>query len=326
MHMNNLISQINQYESQIGLTDDAVIHKAMQEWLELIEALNNGNTQQIEWEMWDAISNILSAHYRVTEQLPTIIQQERDQTLLSLAINLGQRNDMIQKYRGIYSRNTIESNELHQKTSDNIATIISLSENILQKKLNIIDILQQQIDKFAQRLHSYTPQIDLHKYIKAVPNFPKEGILFRDIAPLLQSPQALQYTTELLSRYAQDADVIIGLDARGFIFWIAVARHLNKPFVMIRKKGKLPWDVIEADYELEYWMNTQAIQLDSIQPWQKVAIIDDLLATWWTAACAAQLIEKSWGIVQWCHFVINLTDLQWIKQLQNYKVNALMDY
>lgn len=168
--------------------------------------------------------------------------------------------------------------------------------------------------------------IDLNQYVNTIENFPMEWISFKDISPILYNPIAFQYTIDELSKKSFEADVIVWLDARWFIFWSALAYKLSKPFVMIRKKWKLPWKIIEESYELEYWNNIQTIQIDTIKKWQKVAIIDDLLATGWTAACACNLIERVWWIVQWCHFVLTLNSLNWYKKLSNYHTTTILSY
>lgn len=166
--------------------------------------------------------------------------------------------------------------------------------------------------------------IDINNYIDTVMDFPKPWIAFKDISPILWNPDVLSYVVDRMAENINtDIDIIVGLDARWFIFWSLVASKLNKPFVMIRKKGKLPGEVIEETYELEYWTNTQVIQLNSIKKWQKVAIVDDLLATWWTAVCACTLIERLWWTVQWCYFVVELKDLSGIDELRNYTVKSL---
>lgn len=122
------------------------------------------------------------------------------------------------------------------------------------------DTVLSSIEKFRSRVQAYLPDINLEDYIDAYPDFPKPGILFRDIAPLLASPEALRYAGFELAKKSRDADVIVGLDARGFIFGTLVAQILEKPFVMIRKKGKLPGATIGTDYSLEYGDNSIEIQ------------------------------------------------------------------
>lgn len=198
----------------------------------------------------------------------------------------------MQKYRNIYSRSPASKQSLTQATNTVVTTILGLTKDNTGTTLDIKTALQDLTDKFGQRIDSYSSKIDIKQYIRDVPNFPKPGITFKDIAPLLQNPKALHHTIHQLSTKVKDADVIVGLDARGFIFGAAVAHYLGKSFVMVRKRGKLPGKTIEEGYDLEYGSSTQAIQQDSIQTGQRVAIIDDVLATGGTAAAACKLIQK----------------------------------
>lgn len=168
--------------------------------------------------------------------------------------------------------------------------------------------------------------MNLENYIRTVPDFPIEGIQFKDITTLLANPEAFNQSIDLLSELVSDADKIIGLDARWFIFWRAVAYKLKKPFVLIRKKWKLPYKTIDISYDLEYGSDSFSMHIDSINPWEKVAIVDDLLATGWTAKAAIDLIEKSWWIVDSLNFVIILDELNWISKLEWYKVNSLVEF
>lgn len=168
--------------------------------------------------------------------------------------------------------------------------------------------------------------MQLTDYIRDVKDFPIEWIVFKDITPLLQNPIAFNETIDRFSQLIKDADVIIWLDARWFLFAWALSYKLSKPLSIVRKKWKLPYDTISVDYELEYANNTFDIHIDAINPWDKVAIIDDLLATWWTALAACQLVEKLWWIVESINVVIDLTFLNWKEKLKNYKVNSIIEF
>ncbi len=168
--------------------------------------------------------------------------------------------------------------------------------------------------------------MNISQYIRDVENFPIEWITFKDITPLLQNPEAFEYTINQLSEKIIDADAIIGLDARGFLFAWALAYKLGKPLNVVRKAWKLPYKTISIDYELEYWKNTFELNIDAIKPWQKVAIIDDLLATGWTARAACNLVEKLWWIVHSINFVIELDFLEWRSKLSKYTINSLLNY
>ncbi|MFA7284624.1 MAG: adenine phosphoribosyltransferase [Candidatus Absconditabacterales bacterium] len=307
--MKTQIEQFQTLEHQLALTDDAVIHKAMQETLEFVEAVHKQDKGQIIGEAKDAITNVLSAHYRLSNETLQVTGAHKQSTALQLAISIGKRNDTVQKYRNIYSRSPASKQSLTQATNTVVTTILGLTKDNTGTTLDIKTALQDLTDKFGQRIDSYSSKIDIKQYIRDVPNFPKPGITFKDIAPLLQNPKALHHTIHQLSTKVKDADVIVGLDARGFIFGAAVAHYLGKPFIMVRKKGKLPGKTIEEGYDLEYGSSTQAIQQDSIQTGQRVAIIDDVLATGGTAAAACKLIQKVGGILQGCYFVIELDQL-----------------
>jgi len=168
--------------------------------------------------------------------------------------------------------------------------------------------------------------MNLKNYIADIPNFPKEWIIFKDISPILQNPEALGYVVEKLSENLENVDKIVGLDARGFIFGSLVAYKLKKPFVMLRKKWKLPWECEEISYDLEYGSNTFEIQKTAIKKWDKVAIIDDLLATWWSAKAACDLVEKLGWEVDSLSFVIELEFLNWREKFWDKKVYSLVKY
>ncbi len=166
--------------------------------------------------------------------------------------------------------------------------------------------------------------MELKNYIRDIKDFPIEWIIFKDITPLLQNTIAFNEVIERFSEFIKEADVIIGLDARWFLFAWALSYKLSKPLSIVRKKWKLPYNTVSVDYELEYWKNTFDIHIDAINPWDKVVIIDDLLATWWTALAACQLVEKLWGIVQSINVVIDLKLLNKKNELKNYKINSIL--
>lgn len=168
--------------------------------------------------------------------------------------------------------------------------------------------------------------MNLNDYIKDIVDFPKKGIVFKDISPLLASSEAFNACIDLLAENIWDAEVIVWLDARGFIFGWALAYKLQKPFVAVRKAWKLPDETISIQYDLEYGSNTFEIHKNAISKWQKVVVIDDLLATWWTAQAACELIEKLWWEILSVEFVIELAFLQGRKNLSKYRVNSLLKY
>ena len=168
--------------------------------------------------------------------------------------------------------------------------------------------------------------MDFKKYIRDVENFPIDGIIFKDISPILENSEAFKASVDKLALNLENIDKIVWLDARWFIFWAALAYKLDKPFIMIRKSWKLPYETITKEYDLEYWSASFDIHVDSISSWDNIAVIDDLLATWWTAKAACQLIEELWWNVDSINFIVNLTFLEWNKKLNWYKINSLVEY
>lgn len=168
--------------------------------------------------------------------------------------------------------------------------------------------------------------MDFKKYIREVKDFPKAGIDFKDITTLLLEPDVYTQLIDQLADYVKDADVIVGLDARGFLFAGALSYKLKKPLVIVRKKWKLPYKTISVDYELEYGSNTFDLHIDAVKPGQKVAIIDDLLATGGTALAACQLVEKLGGKIHSLNFIVDLTFLDGKHKLKGYTINTICEY
>ena len=172
--------------------------------------------------------------------------------------------------------------------------------------------------------------MDLKDYIRSVPDYPKKGILFRDITTLIKNENAFNETIniiiERLKKY--DFNKITAIESRGFIFASAISYILRKPFILLRKKNKLPAERYSVDFELEYGTATIEIHKDSIQKDDKVVIIDDLIATGGTAEAAAKLIEMSGGVISNFVFVINLFDLGGCDNLikKGYKVENLIEF
>lgn len=170
--------------------------------------------------------------------------------------------------------------------------------------------------------------MNLKDYITTIPDFPKEGIMFRDITPLINDGEALSYACELLSSYAKakNATRICGPEARGFIFGCPVATNLKLGFAPIRKPHKLPRKVIETSYDLEYGSNTLCMHEDAIKKGDKVIIVDDLLATGGTLKAAIKLVEQLGGEVVGIACIIELVDLKGREALAGYDVYTLIEY
>ena len=170
--------------------------------------------------------------------------------------------------------------------------------------------------------------IDLAAKVRAIPDFPKEGILFRDIMPLLQDPSALREAVDRIVEYGtgKHVDVVLGAEARGFILGAAVAYGLGAGFVCARKPGKLPYETVSAEYDLEYGTDKLEVHADAIKPGQNVLIHDDLLATGGTARAKIELVEKLGGKVVGLAFLIELAALKGRDKLEGYDVFSLITY
>ncbi len=170
--------------------------------------------------------------------------------------------------------------------------------------------------------------MNLKEKIAEIPNFPKKGILFRDISPLLKDPAALSLVVDEFARviHPNDVDLFAGIESRGFPFACALALKYNKGMIMIRKQGKLPGATHKITYSIEYGTATMEIQNDAVKKGQRIFICDDLLATGGTAKAAAKLVEKIGGIVAGFAFIIELTDLKGSKAIKNYRYESLVKY
>ena len=170
--------------------------------------------------------------------------------------------------------------------------------------------------------------MNLKDYVTTIPDFPKKGIMFRDVTPVIENGESLKYAIDQLADFAQKvgANKIAGPEARGFVLGAAIAYKLGLGFVLIRKPGKLPRKTISEDYALEYGTNTLCVHEDSFKPGDKVLIVDDLLATGGTAVASARLVERSGASVAGMGFLIDLVDLKGKEVLKDYNVLALMEY
>ena len=170
--------------------------------------------------------------------------------------------------------------------------------------------------------------MELKDFIRDVKDFPKPGIVFKDITPLLASPQVFAYVVDRLAAFTaqRESDVILAADSRGFLFGAAVAYHLGLPLVIVRKPGKLPYKTVSHTYQLEYGTDTLHLHEDAVRKGQRVMIIDDLLATGGTVEACAKLVEKLGGIVSGAGFVIELSFLKGREKLKDYKVFSIIDY
>ena len=172
--------------------------------------------------------------------------------------------------------------------------------------------------------------MDLKKHIRSIPDYPKKGILFRDITTLIKNAEAFKYTNDKIIELAKtiEFDKVAAIESRGFVFASTVSYKLNKPFILLRKKNKLPAEVHSIDFELEYGKATIEVHKDSIEKNEKILVIDDLIATGGTAEAAAKLIKISGGQVAAFIFVINLFDLPGNNLLKEkgYKTESLIEF
>lgn len=170
--------------------------------------------------------------------------------------------------------------------------------------------------------------MNLADHIRDIPDFPKPGIVFKDITPLLADPDALDAAVGALADWARplEIDVVIGAEARGFLLGPALARELGAGFVLARKPGKLPHDTIRAEYELEYGTDSLELHTDAVSRGHRVLVHDDLLATGGTAAALISLVEQAGGVVAGCGFLVELAFLPGREQLGDAAVHALVRY
>lgn len=168
----------------------------------------------------------------------------------------------------------------------------------------------------------------IEDYVRSIPDFPEPGIIFRDVTSILQDADGLTLAIDLMQDCLKDTDVdvIVGTESRGFMFGVPIAYNLHKPFVPVRKKGKLPCETVSRSYDLEYGSATIEMHKDSIKPGQKVAVIDDLIATGGTVEAAVKLIEELGGEVVKIVFLMELAGLRGREKLAGYDVASVIRY
>ena len=168
----------------------------------------------------------------------------------------------------------------------------------------------------------------IEEYIRSIPNFPEEGIIFRDVTSVLQDADGLHLAIDSMQAMLNgvDYDLLLGPESRGFIFGVPIAYNMHKPFIPVRKKGKLPCETISEEYALEYGTATIEMHKDAIKPGQRVVIIDDLMATGGTIEAIIKLVEKLDGIVVKAVFLIELEGLNGRDKLEGYDVDSVIKY
>ena len=169
---------------------------------------------------------------------------------------------------------------------------------------------------------------ELKDYVRTIPDFPEKGIMFRDITSVLQDADGLHLAIDTMQDLVKDLDfdVVVGAESRGFIFGTPIAYNLHKPFVLVRKKGKLPRETVSVSYDLEYGSAEIEMHKDSIKPGQKVVLIDDLIATGGTIEAAAKLVEQLGGEVVKIIFLMELAGLHGREKLSKYDVESVIRY
>ena len=165
-------------------------------------------------------------------------------------------------------------------------------------------------------------------YVRSIPDFPEPGIIFRDVTTVMKDPNGLKIAIDSMIDKVKDLDfdVVVGLEARGFALGTPIAYALNKGFVLVRKKGKLPCETISEEYDLEYGTAEIEIHVDAIKPGQRVVITDDLIATGGTVKAAIDLVERLGGVVVGCVFLMELAGLKGREKLEGYRVDSVVAY
>lgn len=168
----------------------------------------------------------------------------------------------------------------------------------------------------------------IEEYVRSIPDFPEEGIIFRDVTSVLQDADGLSLAIDSMKDFLKgiDFDVVVGTESRGFMFGVPIAYSLHKAFVPVRKKGKLPMETISREYDLEYGSAVVEMHRDSIKPGQKVVIVDDLIATGGTIEASIQMIEELGGEVVKVIFLMELAGLKGRERLKNYDVDSVIIY
>lgn len=329
-NLNILISEYKELELRAHVNIDDVLNKVTQEVSELVEAILDSNEEEIIKEARDSIVNVLSVAKELWLELEDKYNNNEEKDNLDAAklfVKLGKWNQKVQAIRKRYSRDVPSIQEFDDINQDLVGSLLKY----VSKWESLSQVVSFSIQKFSKRVDAYLPAIELKDHMDEYADFPKKWILFKDIAPMLEDPEVMRNIAFKLAQASKNADVIAGLDARWFLFWIQVAQILDKPFVMVRKKWKLPWKVVSSSYSLEYGENVIEMQEGSIKEWQKVALIDDLLATWGTMLAAAWLVEKLGWIVNNVSFVISLDeqilqDSPARKELGKYEIGSLVSY
>lgn len=314
------------FERSEHISVDDVLNKVTQEVVELIWAIESNKKHDIYSEAGDVLINIISIAqelgFDISELLST--QAGEKQNMISL---LWAWNEQIQALRWRYSRKQWSFEELELLTKSFISTIL----NYTDPDRDVTEKLKDNLYRLIERKNMYKQNINVKDYIAEYPDFPKKGINFKDISPILTSPDAMRFVCHEMAEKCRWADKIVALDARGFIFAPIISEILGIPWVMCRKKWKLPWETLTQSYDLEYGSATIELQVWAVNQWEKIAIIDDLLATGGTAMATVNLIKKLWWNIHHVAFVIALQEEFLLSQdhrqeLQLYPHSSVVSY
>jgi len=324
---NEFMKSYKTLELHVHATIDDAMHKVTQEVGEMLEAHDVNDIVETQKEAWDVIVNILSVATELWCDIEIQESESKRKTPTELVVMLGEWNAKVQGFRNRYSREDVNLDELNLITSQFISEIMKY----IRENISLDEIIWNNIEKFASRLSDYKPDTDISDYVDTYNNFPIEGIEFKDISPILRDPKAFRYVCFELAKLCHWADRIAWLDARWFLFGPRVAEILWIPFEMIRKKGKLPGACVGTQYDLEYGSNAIEIQKLWIQSGEKIAILDDLLATWWTVGAAIKLIELLGAEVIQTAFLIaldheDISSLPSRRSLSDYTVDSIISY
>jgi adenine phosphoribosyltransferase len=314
------------------ISTDDILNKVTQETIELLQAIEQWGEWEIRAEAWDVLVNLVSMADELWFDMNEILltQQWQEINVLELAWKW---NESVQAMRWRYSRSECNPGETESLTKSFIAVVLNYTEP--QKHMWVL--IETNLHKIMMREWLYKPDINVKDYIAEYADFPKEGINFKDISPILANPDAMRYVCHEMAEKCGGADKIVALDARGFLFAPMIGQILWIDVIMARKPGKLPGEVVSISYDLEYGSNTIEIQKYNkqwelnIELWEKVAVVDDLLATWGTAMATIKLIEQLGWVVSHAAFVIGLEDefLLWKderKELQKYQHSTVVSY
>lgn len=279
----------------------SIVNKVTQEVLELKQGKRKNDLANVEEEIRDAIVNILSANHK-TGVLPSewVLMRNMPVTWDDVDDSLSDWNEDIQWINQDYSRRHVSPEQLKASTEKLISTILSFGNS----QETLAQILAHNTEKFRARIPKYRPNIDLKDYITNHPDFPKKDIQFKNIFPIFRIPEIKRFLKNEIRRLTEgtEHDIVALCSSRWYLF-----DRDDVDMIPVAKKWKLPWDTISESYEKEYWIDEIEI-FNNIKPGQRVVIIDDLLATWWTVDAAAKAIERAWWVVAKIIVVIRLND------------------